>query len=151
MELHALALPLAYLGAFLGVAMVLPQLTRTIRHPDLEGVSPASWALTSLACLAWLIYGLRADVLPQVPGNVLRRFDAERQNSLAWLRSLQNQNWDRAHQHPQFGPIPAGDLLNAWAAHDMLHIRQITKRLFELNVQEAKPYENRYAGNWAET
>ena len=52
---------------------------------------------------------------------------------------------------PQFGPIPAGDLLNAWAAHDLLHIRQITKRLFELNALEAKPFENRYAGNWVET
>lgn len=71
MELHSLALPLGYLGALLGVAMVLPQLTRTIRQPILEGVSAASWAMTSLACLAWLIYGLRADVLPQVPGNVL--------------------------------------------------------------------------------
>ena len=86
----------------------------------------------------------------QIPGNVLRRFDAERQNSMAWLRTLHNQNWDQTHQHPQFGPIPAGDLLNAWAAHDLLHIRQITKRLFELNALDAKPYENRYAGNWAE-
>lgn len=71
MELHSLALPLAYIGSLLSVGMVLPQLTRTIRHPDLVGVSPTSWALTSLACLTWLIYGVRADVLPQIPGNIL--------------------------------------------------------------------------------
>ncbi len=71
MELHSLALPLAYVGALLSVGMVLPQLTRTIRHPALTGVSPASWALMSLACLTWLIYGVRANVVPQVPGNVL--------------------------------------------------------------------------------
>ena len=71
MDLHSFALPLAYTGALLSVGMVLPQLTRTIRHPNLTGVSPTSWALTSIACLAWLIYGLRADVLPQIPGNVL--------------------------------------------------------------------------------
>ncbi len=71
MELHSVALPLAYIGALLSVGMVLPQLIRTIRRPALTGVSPTSWALTSLACLAWLIYGFRADVLPQVPGNVL--------------------------------------------------------------------------------
>lgn len=71
MELNSVALPLAYIGALLSVCMVLPQLTRTIRNPALAGVSPTSWALTSLACLGWLIYGFRADVLPQVPGNVL--------------------------------------------------------------------------------
>lgn len=71
MDLHSLALPLAYLGALLSFAMVVPQLVRTIRHPDLPGVSPSSWAITAIACLSWLIYGLRADVLPQVPGNVL--------------------------------------------------------------------------------
>ena len=71
MNLQIAAQLLAYSGALLSVAMVLPQLTRTIRHPALPGVSPSSWALTTLACIAWLIYGLRADVLPQIPGNVL--------------------------------------------------------------------------------
>ncbi len=64
-------MPLAYLGALLSFAMVVPQLARTIRNPTLPGVSPSSWAITAIACLGWLIYGLRADVMPQVPGNVL--------------------------------------------------------------------------------
>ena len=71
MDLPSLALPLAYIGALLSVGMVLPQLTRTIRNPALTGVSATSWALTSLACLTWLIYGVRANVLPQVHGNIL--------------------------------------------------------------------------------
>jgi len=70
-DLHSFAMPLAYLGAVLSFAMVVPQLARTIRHPTLPGVSPSSWAITAVSCLGWLIYGLRADVLPQVPGNVL--------------------------------------------------------------------------------
>lgn len=71
MNLHPFAMPLAYLGAVLSFAMVVPQLARTMRHPTLPGVSPSSWAITAIACLSWLIYGLRADVLPQVPGNIL--------------------------------------------------------------------------------
>jgi uncharacterized protein with PQ loop repeat len=65
------ALCLAYLGATLGVAMVVPQLLRTVRHPRLEGVSPVAWGLTAVACLTWLTYGVRTATVPQIPGNVL--------------------------------------------------------------------------------
>ena len=68
---HDAAVCLAYLGATLGVAMVVPQIVRTVRHPDLAGVSPASWGLTALGCLSWLTYGVRTATIPQIPGNVL--------------------------------------------------------------------------------
>ncbi len=71
MNLHPLALPLAYLGALLGVLMVLPQLSRTIRHPDLPGVSALSWGLTAASSLTWLAYGVRSAMMPQIPGNIL--------------------------------------------------------------------------------
>ncbi len=71
MSVHAFAVCLAYLGATLGVAMVVPQILRTVRHPQLDGVSPASWALTALACLTWMTYGVRTGTVPQIPGNVL--------------------------------------------------------------------------------
>lgn len=71
MDLQFLAMPLAYTGAMLGVAMVLPQIARTLRHPDLPGVSSLSWVLSALACLTWLAYGIRANVPPQIPGNAL--------------------------------------------------------------------------------
>jgi uncharacterized protein with PQ loop repeat len=62
---------LAYLGAVLGVAMVVPQVVRTVRHPALSGVSPVAWSLTVLACSTWLTYGVRTRTIPQIPGNVL--------------------------------------------------------------------------------
>lgn len=71
MTIHEFALGLGYLGAALGVIMVVPQIARIVRHPSLPGVSPLSWALTSVACLGWLIYGIRTDAAPQIPGNVL--------------------------------------------------------------------------------
>jgi uncharacterized protein with PQ loop repeat len=66
-----LGITLAYLGATLGVCMVVPQILRTVRHPTLGGVSPLTWSLTALACTAWMTYGLRTATWPQVPGNVL--------------------------------------------------------------------------------
>jgi uncharacterized protein with PQ loop repeat len=68
---HAASVAFGYLGSGFGVVMVLPQIIRVVRHPSLPGVSPLSWSLTALSCLAWLTYGLRTAAAPQVPGNIL--------------------------------------------------------------------------------
>ena len=71
MSLHTLALDLGYVGATLGVAMVVPQIVRTVRHPTLGGVSPVAWSMTVIACTTWLIYGIRTATIQQIPGNIL--------------------------------------------------------------------------------
>ena len=58
----------------------------------------------------------------------LKRFLDERQQSLVWLRSLDDPDWDAAYDHPNHGPVPAGEIMASWAAHDVLHLRQISKR-----------------------
>ena len=68
--MHDIAVASGYLGAALGVGMVVPQIVRTFRNRDLPGVSALSWALTATACLAWLLYGVRAREIPQIPGNI---------------------------------------------------------------------------------
>lgn len=75
------------------------------------------------------------------------RFAAERRESIRWLRSLQSPDWSRAHMHPRAGPLSAGRLLGAWAAHDALHIRQIAKRFYELAPRDSGE-EVGYAGEW---
>jgi hypothetical protein len=79
---------------------------------------------------------------------VIARFSKLRDESLGWLRSLEQPDWDRTHQHPQHGPFRAGDILAAWVAHDYLHLRQISKRLCELAARDAGDYSVRYAGPW---
>lgn len=77
------------------------------------------------------------------------RFVNERTASIKWLRSLRtDMDWTIAHHHPKIGPIRAGDLLAAWAAHDCLHLRQISKRLYQLAQREAGEFSVRYAGEW---
>lgn len=57
-------------------------------------------------------------------------------------------DWSAAYAHPQWGPIRAGDLLAAWAAHDALHLRQIAKRLYQLTAAAAGDHPTIYAGEW---
>jgi hypothetical protein len=79
----------------------------------------------------------------------LDRFVSERSASIAWLRGLAGPDWSSAYEHPKFGPIHAGDLLAAWAAHDALHLRQIAKRMFQLAGEYAGEYKTIYAGEWS--
>jgi hypothetical protein len=74
-------------------------------------------------------------------------FLAERQRSLAWLADLAGADWDAAYPRP-WGVITAGDMLAAWAAHDLLHIRQLVELRWQLLGAAAAPYHVRYAGDW---
>jgi uncharacterized protein with PQ loop repeat len=71
MDAHTLAHSLAYLGAAIGVVMVMPQILRIVGHPDMGGVSPWTWSLVAVSSALWLTYGVRSDSLPQIPGNML--------------------------------------------------------------------------------
>lgn len=75
------------------------------------------------------------------------QFVAERRTSVLWLRSLREPDWTRSHAHPTAGPMTAGSLLGAWAAHDALHLRQIAKRMYELAGRDSGD-SVRYAGEW---
>lgn len=77
-----------------------------------------------------------------------QRFQSLRGQSIAWLRSLVEPDWSRTHHHPQHGPFRAGDLLSSWAAHDWLHLRQISKRMYQMAARDAGDYSVHYAGEW---
>jgi hypothetical protein len=77
----------------------------------------------------------------------LEGFFREREQSLAWLRGLSSPDWDRAYAAP-WGSIAAGDLLAAWVAHDLLHLRQLVEVRWALITSELAPRSARYAGEW---
>jgi hypothetical protein len=74
-------------------------------------------------------------------------FLTERQNSLSWLKSLQNPNWDATYT-ASWGSISAGDLFTAWVAHDVLHLRQLVELKWAYNLTQFTPYDPHYAGHW---
>ena len=78
---------------------------------------------------------------------MLQAFLAERERSLAWLGTLSAPDWSREYQAP-FGPITAGDLLASWAAHDLLHTRQLLELRRARLLAHTAPHRTQYAGDW---
>ncbi len=81
--------------------------------------------------------------LPESLANFLR----EREQSLQWLRELPSVDW-QAETAAQWGKISAGDLAASWAAHDLLHLRQLIELHYAWTVKCAQPYRLEYAGDW---
>jgi hypothetical protein len=78
----------------------------------------------------------------------LDNFLKERDKSLAWLKGLTDLNWENAYEHPSAGTITAGDMLAAWAAHDLLHARQLVELHWAYQAQSVRPVALTYAGTW---
>ena len=78
---------------------------------------------------------------------VLNDWEAEREKSLNWLKSLDSPSWDNAFMHPKFGAMSARLFLCNWLSHDYHHIRQIItiKRAFLIH---SSGEDLRYAGKW---
>ena len=74
-------------------------------------------------------------------------FLKERRKSLVWLRGLDAPDWQRSVTVP-FGQFSAGDIFAAWAAHDLLHLRQLVELHRAYILQAAQPYKLDYAGEW---
>ncbi len=78
---------------------------------------------------------------------MLDKFLAERDDSIYWLKSLENPKWDNYYTHQKIGDLSAKHFLDNWLAHDYLHIRQITKLKFDyLNHHSGERLD--YAGIW---
>ena len=76
-----------------------------------------------------------------------RKFFKEREKSLAWLKKLKNADWNRTYTS-KFGSLKAGDMFVSWAAHDNLHIRQLTELRRKHIERITQPYKIQYAGDW---
>ena len=76
---------------------------------------------------------------------LVERFREERAVSLAWLATLDAPDLDRAHVANE-RRLRAGDLLVAWVAHDLVHLRQLTGVRLAWWARRAAPYDVGYAG-----
>jgi hypothetical protein len=79
---------------------------------------------------------------------MLDDFLREREESLRWLRTLQDAPWERVVTHPSGGEVRAIDMLAAWVAHDHLHIRQLNELHWQFLAGQVSPESLDYAGGW---
>jgi hypothetical protein len=78
----------------------------------------------------------------------LANFLAERRQSVAWLHGLAAPVWENTYVHPAGFQLRAGDLLSAWVAHDLLHLRQLVELHYAWVKRVSEPFEVEYAGDW---
>lgn len=71
----------------------------------------------------------------------------ERDQSIHWLQSLKDPQWNNAYQHPKFGAMSASLFLANWLAHDYLHIRQILTLKYTY-LEQLSGESLSYAGDW---
>jgi hypothetical protein len=82
------------------------------------------------------------------PAESLARFLDERRQSLAWLRALNAPDWSQAIPRNAGGVLRGGDLLAAWAVHDVLHLRQLVELQYHFLSVQAQPFSIDFAGEW---
>lgn len=82
------------------------------------------------------------------PDAALDDFLSERETSIRWLEELDDPDWSLTHRHPSGRTFSAGDLLTSWVAHDLIHIRQMTRLHRRYLVEIASPHSPEYAGPW---
>ncbi len=87
------------------------------------------------------------DYLGKNYDSLLGEFLQERKQSVAWLSSLQNPNWESAYIHEKFGPLAAKMLLANWLEHDYLHMRQLLT-LKHNYLAQSTGESLKYAGEW---
>jgi hypothetical protein len=76
-------------------------------------------------------------------------FAEERAASVAWLEKLERGiNWSREIRMPWDDFLTPGDMLTSWAAHDLLHIRQLVELRYALTARASQPHSVAYAGKW---
>ena len=71
------------------------------------------------------------DLDGQTPEQLAAAFTHARQESLALLAQVREDDLGRTAQHPQFGTVMLIELLHTWAAHDLNHTVQAERALMQ--------------------
>lgn len=77
----------------------------------------------------------------------LREWLSERSVSLKYLETLNPDDYTKGFDHPHFGRFTVEYLMDNWLAHDILHIRQLTRIRYHY-LSAASSHSIEYAGKW---
>lgn len=74
------------------------------------------------------------------PAALTARHAALRAESLNLLAMVTEADLERAARHAQLGPVTLRELLNEWAAHDLMHVVQAERAVMQAFIPGAGPW-----------
>lgn len=79
------------------------------------------------------------------PRALAERLTIQRRDSLALLATVSEQDLDRTSRHLELGPVTLRQLLNEWAAHDLMHVVQAERAVMQPFIPESGPWRFYFA------
>jgi uncharacterized damage-inducible protein DinB len=83
-----------------------------------------------------------SDPDAQTPEQLAAAFARARQDSLALLSRVKDEDLGQTAQHPQFGTVTLAEMLHTWAAHDLNHTIQAERALMQPFLLGAGPWRS---------
>ena len=78
------------------------------------------------------------------------RHAALRTESLALLATVTQADLDRTARHAELGPVTLRELLNEWAAHDLMHVVQAERAVMQAFIPASGPWRRYFADHDAD-
>ena len=85
------------------------------------------------------------------PLALAERLATQRRDSLWLLSTVLEEDLDRTSRHMELGPVTLRELLNEWAAHDMMHIVQAERAVMQPFIPNSGPWRFYFADHDVET
>jgi len=79
------------------------------------------------------------------PVAIAERLASRRRDSLALLATITENDLDRGSRHTELGPVTLRELLNEWAAHDLMHIVQAERAMMQPFIPASGPWRSYFA------
>ena len=79
------------------------------------------------------------------PTALAERHAALRTESLALLTTVTEVDLERTARHTELGPVTMRELLNEWAAHDLMHVVQAERAVMQAFIPAAGPWRRYFA------
>jgi hypothetical protein len=79
------------------------------------------------------------------PLDLVERLTMQRRDNLALLASVAEEDLDRSARHLELGQVTLRELLNEWAAHDLMHVVQAERAVMQPFIPNSGPWRSYFA------
>lgn len=80
---------------------------------------------------------------------LLREFATMRADSVNLLSTVEEPDLNRRATHGELGPVTLGEMLNEWAAHDLMHTVQAERAMMQPFIRDSGPWQPFFADHTA--